>query len=246
MRRAGLPVQIVQMPGSLLTEKELNAGHRLAKAVTVKSWLKDIEDGLFVIERTPEINRPTSKSARRQSRKSRTNNTSQDPQSPLPDISEQEEGQELRILRRTEEGEATSDLAGSQHSSNLKTKNKKAKSEKKKKRNNLQILDSDSDELEGLERTHEWSPPDDNPPLDRSTVTSPNSVHGSTFERGQSSSSSLNHNRAPILDSGTQPRESKLKRKLKELALGHKHHGQEKKMKTKKKHPLPIDDFDTS
>ncbi|EGF98961.1 uncharacterized protein MELLADRAFT_95018 [Melampsora larici-populina 98AG31] len=51
MKERGLSVRLVQKEGSLLSKEELDAGHHRAKGPTIKSWLEDIKNGVFLVER---------------------------------------------------------------------------------------------------------------------------------------------------------------------------------------------------
>ncbi|EGG13215.1 uncharacterized protein MELLADRAFT_86738 [Melampsora larici-populina 98AG31] len=50
IEKRGYPIKIVQKPGSRLSAADLLKGHRKLTDAVIQLWLKDIEDGLFVIE----------------------------------------------------------------------------------------------------------------------------------------------------------------------------------------------------
>ncbi|EGG07684.1 uncharacterized protein MELLADRAFT_85569 [Melampsora larici-populina 98AG31] len=80
----GWPIRIVQKPGSQLSEEALNVGHRRAKGLTVKAWLDDIKNGLFVIEHIPDselANRSKQQQSKKSKKKSQST-TSQIPSNP--------------------------------------------------------------------------------------------------------------------------------------------------------------------
>lgn len=68
LKKKALPVRVVQKAGSLMSKDELEVGHRHVKDAIVKSWLKDIENGDFLIEQIPdsEMNDLTSRQQRPQ------------------------------------------------------------------------------------------------------------------------------------------------------------------------------------
>ncbi|KAH9821941.1 hypothetical protein DFH28DRAFT_1079104 [Melampsora americana] len=84
----GWPIRIVQKPGSQLSQEELNLGHRLAKGSTVKIWLDDIKNGLFVIERIPDSELASRSKQRRyrKSKKKKGSGSSQTRPSHIPSI----------------------------------------------------------------------------------------------------------------------------------------------------------------
>ncbi|EGG09702.1 uncharacterized protein MELLADRAFT_95144 [Melampsora larici-populina 98AG31] len=50
IKKRGWPIEVIQKPGSKLSPTDLLKGHRKATNAVIQVWLKDIEDGLFVIE----------------------------------------------------------------------------------------------------------------------------------------------------------------------------------------------------
>ncbi|EGF97780.1 uncharacterized protein MELLADRAFT_84465 [Melampsora larici-populina 98AG31] len=80
LKSGNLLIRIVQKPGSNLSKSELEAGHCLARSSTVKSWLRDIKEGYFLLESIPESEREPIPARRPKSKKStKTKNTNIQP-----------------------------------------------------------------------------------------------------------------------------------------------------------------------
>lgn len=129
INRKGLSLRITRKPGSLLSEEELKEGHRLDKGTTVKNWLSDIRNGLFIIEKIPdnEISNLNLPQRRRKSQKKDTSrNQRQDIHSHLPSETEEE----IRNLNQTDNTQPPG-LESSQHKSSRISKKKKSAMKRK-------------------------------------------------------------------------------------------------------------------
>lgn len=139
------PVQIVQKPGCLLKAEDLLPGHRRITDAIVRLWSKDIENGLFVIERKV-IDQDTSLTKKRKNKTSNSTQKRSRYDKSSSGISSKPSESRRRLLALAK---------GNKKKSNHEKKNKKKKSNQKQR--SLQDDESETEESETEELEKEKS-----------------------------------------------------------------------------------------
>ncbi|EGG01744.1 uncharacterized protein MELLADRAFT_91920 [Melampsora larici-populina 98AG31] len=119
LKKRALPIRVVQKAGSVMSKEELEVGHRKIKDATVKSWLKDIENGNFVIERIPHSETTNSNSCQQRSsekstkRKQSSSNQNRSEEDDDADLNPPTNPKRSRVVIPSDDEDAEEDQNGS-------------------------------------------------------------------------------------------------------------------------------------